>query len=84
MTQSNTRLLAVIMFPDMVGYTALMRRDEAKAIALRKRHREVLEKTIGTHGGKILQYFGDGTPAIFNSVIQAAKSAVRIQFELQR
>ncbi|MCK5571500.1 MAG: adenylate/guanylate cyclase domain-containing protein, partial [Bacteroidetes bacterium] len=84
MTQTDTRLLAAIMFTDMVGYTALMQRDEQKAIQLRRRHRQVLEETIELHQGKILQYFGDGTLAIFNSAIQATRCALQIQRQLQQ
>lgn len=36
------RLLAAIMFTDMVGYTALMQENEAKAKSNRDRHRKVL------------------------------------------
>jgi len=82
--QRETRLLAAIMFTDMVGYTALMQHDEQRAIELRRRHRQVLEDAIRAHEGKILQYFGDGTLAIFSSAVEAARCAVAIQHELQK
>jgi TolB-like protein/Flp pilus assembly protein TadD len=72
------------MFTDMVGYTALMQQDEQKAIELRRHHRQVLEETVELHQGKILQYFGDGTLAIFNSAIRATKCALQIQRQLQQ
>ena len=37
------RRLSAIMFTDIQGYTALMRKDEAKAIAMRNRHRGAFE-----------------------------------------
>jgi class 3 adenylate cyclase len=57
------------MFTDMVGYTSLMQEDEDRAIALREKHRRILEKEIPIHQGKILQYYGDGTLSIFGSAL---------------
>jgi TolB-like protein/Tfp pilus assembly protein PilF len=72
------------MFTDMVGYTALMQEDEQKAKENRDRHRKILQELIAAHQGKILQYYGDGTLAIFNSAIEAVECATRIQQELQK
>jgi class 3 adenylate cyclase len=60
----NIRLLAAIMFADMVGFTALMQEDESKAKLKRDLYRKKLDKEISAHQGKILQYYGDGTLAI--------------------
>ena len=78
----SIRLLAVIMFTDMVGYTALMQEDEQKAKQNRDRHRKILQDSIAAHQGKILQYYGDGTLSIFNSAIEAVDCAIQIQQEL--
>jgi TolB-like protein/Tfp pilus assembly protein PilF len=82
--EKNTRQLAAVMFTDMVGYTALMQENEAKARADRDRHREVLERLVKEHYGRILQYFGDGTLCVFDSAMQALMCALEIQKELQR
>jgi len=79
-----TRLLAAIMFTDMVGYTALMQSNEALAIKKRERHKNVLENSISNHNGKILQYYGDGTLSIFNSAIEGVNCAMEIQKKLTR
>ncbi len=84
MNISSIRMLAAIMFTDMVGYTALMQEDENKAKFLRDRHRNVLEEIITKHQGKILQYYGDGTLIIFGSAIESVLCAVEIQQELQK
>ncbi len=84
MSISSVRMLAAIMFTDMVGYTALMQKDEKKAKSLRDRHRSVLEEVITKHQGKILQYYGDGTLIIFGSAIESVLCAVEIQTELQK
>lgn len=81
MEKKSIRLLAGIMFTDIVGYTALMQQDETRAITLRERHRRVLDKFITAHNGTILQYYGDGTLSIFGSAIEAVKCAAEIQKE---
>jgi adenylate cyclase len=74
-----TRQLAAIMFTDMEGYTALMQKNEQAAIERRTRHREVFEKTMTNHGGKIIQYYGDGTLSIFSSAIHAVNAGLEMQ-----
>ena len=74
-----TRQLAAIMFTDMEGYTALMQKNEQEAIERRNRHRQVFEKAMADHGGKIIQYYGDGTLSIFNSAINAVNAGVAMQ-----
>ena len=84
MTKKKSRLLAAIMFTDMVGYTALMQKDEQQAKVNRDRHRKILQNSVSAHGGKILQYYGDGTLIIFNSAIEGVNCAIQVQGELQR
>ena len=45
-TPSQTRQLAAIMFTDIVGYTALMERDEQRAFQLLKRNRQLQKPLI--------------------------------------
>ncbi|MCP5102733.1 MAG: adenylate/guanylate cyclase domain-containing protein, partial [bacterium] len=84
MSNEEKRLLAAIMFTDMVGYTALMQENELQARISRDRHRKIQQEASSRHGGKILQYYGDGTLIIFNSAIEAVGCAVDIQTELQK
>lgn len=77
------RQLTAIMFTDMVGYTALMQEDERLAKRNRDRHRDVLHRLIPGHGGRILQFYGDGTLSVFDSAIEAVRCGVAIQSELQ-
>ncbi len=56
-----------------------MQQDEQKAMAIRARHRQVFEALTPPYGGKVLQYFGDGTLSIFNSSVAAVECAVEIQ-----
>ncbi|HET9280032.1 MAG TPA: adenylate/guanylate cyclase domain-containing protein, partial [Flavitalea sp.] len=77
-----TRQLAAILFTDIVGYSAMMQRDEQGAIDLVKHHRAVLENTVAEHEGNVIEYYGDGSLCIFTSVTQAMKCAFSIQQQL--
>ncbi len=82
--ENRKRQLAAIMFTDIVGYSAMMQQDEAKAAMIRKRHREVFERVTKEYGGKILQYYGDGTLSIFNSTVASVECGVALQKELRQ
>ena len=71
--------LAAIMFTDIQGYTALMQRDEAKAVEFRGRHRDIFNATTRKYNGKILQYYGDGTLSTFSSAIDEVKCGIEMQ-----
>jgi adenylate cyclase len=77
------RQLVAILFADMAGYTALMQQNEQLAKAKRLRLKDVLQSTIESFHGKILQYYGDGSMSIFKSAIDAVGCAISIQHQLQ-
>ena len=77
------RQLAAIVFVDMVGYTALVQENEQLARELRKKLKDALESTVREYSGKILQYYGDGSLSIFNSAIDAVRSAIELQQRVQ-
>jgi adenylate cyclase len=79
MIKNKIRMLAAVMFTDMVGYTALMQQNEQRAIMLRSKQKKILEDKIFEHKGQILQYYGDGTLSIFGSAIEAVLCAAEIQ-----
>lgn len=78
------RRLAAIMFTDIVGYSAMMQKDEVITSRLRNRHREVFTRLTEKYDGEILQYYGDGTLSIFYSTAAAVECAVDIQRELKQ
>ena len=80
---NNPRLLAAIMFADMVGYTRLMQENEHKARVLRDHQRAVVNEKIPKHRGQVIQYYGDGTLSMFGSAIEAVNAAQEIQLTLQ-
>lgn len=75
------RQLAAIMFTDIEGYTAIMQRDEERALSLKDRHREVLSEKHTECNGRIIQYYGDGTLSIFQSAVEAVDCALKMQLE---
>ncbi len=76
---SQSRQLAAIMFTDIVGYTALMQENEQLAVQQRDKTRKNLDTALTKYGGKLLQHYGDGTLSVFNSAINAVRSAIEIQ-----
>lgn len=77
------RQLAAILFTDIVGYTALMQKDEARAVALVRRYIAVLQKAVSDHQGVVVNDYGDGSLCTFSSATQAVKCAMTIQHQLQ-
>ncbi len=73
------RRLAAIMFTDMVGYSALSQKNEARALELLNEHRELLRSRFAAHGGHEIEAVGDGFFVEFPSALEGARCAVDIQ-----
>jgi adenylate cyclase len=74
------RKLAAILAADVVGYTALMERDEAGTFARLKRcQSDLFEPEIARRGGRIFKLMGDGFLAEFTSAVDAVECAVSLQ-----
>ncbi|WP_106796422.1 adenylate/guanylate cyclase domain-containing protein [Rhizobium sp. H4] len=78
------RKLAAILAADVVGYSALMERDEAgtfeRLIGIRK---ALIEPEIAKRRGRIFKLMGDGLLAEFGSVVDAVECAVSLQGALK-
>lgn len=75
-----TRRLAAVLASDVVGYSALMLRDEAGTLAALKEHRErVFNPAVENHGGRLIKLMGDGALVEFVSVVDAIDCAVTVQ-----
>lgn len=78
------RRLAAILSADMVGYTRLMRDDEAGTLARLKACRaELIDPVIARHHGRIVKLMGDGALVEFASVVHAVQCAAKIQCGLR-
>jgi class 3 adenylate cyclase/pimeloyl-ACP methyl ester carboxylesterase len=74
------RRLAAILAADAVGYSRMMREDEAGAFALLQKHRsEVIDPGIAGHHGRIVKLIGDGLLAEYASVVEGVSCAAQIQ-----
>ena len=74
------RKLTVILSADVVGYSALMERDEARTLdRLRANRATIFDPCVVAHGGRIFKLMGDGTLAEFGSVVSAIQCAKEIQ-----
>jgi class 3 adenylate cyclase len=67
------------MFTDIVGYTALMGKDEQKAFEILKENREIHQRAIETYNGKLIKELGDGILASFPTVSDGLLAAMKIQ-----
>ena len=77
------RQLTAIMFTDLVGFTALMQKDEAAARTAVLRHRTLLQEQVVAHGGETIQFYGDGALTLFPSAIEAIHAATAVQVAAQ-
>jgi len=84
-TDTNaSRRLAVIMFIDMAGFTALMGRQEAEAMRLLHICRAIQRPLIERHNGRWLKELGDGLMCSFSTVSDAMHCALAIQAEARK
>jgi len=75
----SVRKLAVIMFTDIAGYTALMGRDEENTLKLIQKNRALQKPLIEKYKGKWLKEMGDGVLAMFTGAHSAVKCGLEIQ-----
>jgi adenylate cyclase len=73
------RHLAAIFAADVEGYSRLMGVDEVGTLQTLTAHREIMDRLIGEHGGRIANTAGDSVLAEFPSVVDAVQCAVEVQ-----
>ena len=76
---TSTRQLAAIMFTDIVGYTAMMGKDEPKAMEMVRKNRDIQKPLIEKYNGSLLKEMGDGNLASFQTASDAIYCAREIQ-----
>jgi len=72
------------MFSDVVGYTAIMGRDEQQALRALEDHRELLRLLLPKFNGRMVGEIGDGTLTAFHSAIDAVNCAREVQASLHQ
>jgi adenylate cyclase len=82
MDEANRRL-AGILAADVVGYSAMVGRDEPSTLArVRSLRTDLIEPVAAEHGGRLFKTTGDGFLAAFASAVQALRCAITIQKRL--
>jgi formylglycine-generating enzyme required for sulfatase activity/class 3 adenylate cyclase len=76
---TEDRQLSAIMFTDIVGYTSLMGKDEAKALQVLEQQRQFIKPLLSRYKGEMLKEIGDGTLSRFRSAVDAVDCAIEIQ-----
>jgi adenylate cyclase len=74
------RLMAAV-YADVVGYSRLFRLDDAGTVARLRDMRRLIRAVIRRHHGRLVQTAGDSLLITFNSIAEAVKCAVTMQYE---
>ena len=74
-----SRKLAIIVFADIAGYSAMMQADEIKALQVLDRFKRILEEEMPRQEGRIVQYYGDGCLLSFDSAFLGLQAAMSLQ-----
>lgn len=81
---SQTRQMGVIMFTDIMGFTAMMEENETMANEWRTRLRYSLNIHVPSFNGRIIEFNGDGALSFFQSAYEAVKAAIAIQLDMKK
>ncbi len=77
---NGQRRLAAILAMDVVGYSALVERDESGTLArLRTLRVEVITPILTSRGGRVAKLMGDGAIVEFASAAEAVLAAIEMQ-----
>lgn len=78
--QRENRRLAAIVAADIAGYSRLIGQDEEGTLrALRAHRKELIDRLIEEHGGRIANTAGDGLLLEFPSAVDAVRCCVAVQ-----
>ena len=78
------RRLVAIFAADVEAYSRLMRSDEEGTLRVLKASREIIDRLIAEHRGRIANTAGDSILAEFPSVVDAVRCALTVQDAVAR
>ena len=76
--QQGQHRLAVL-FADIQGYTAMMRRDEEEGRLVLRNFKDSLNQQVAAFNGEIINFYGDGCLCTFKNPTHATNCAVALQ-----
>lgn len=71
--------LRSVMFTDIIGYTALSGENRVRGLKVRDANENIHRKLVPEYGGEIINSWGDGVLASFDSAIGSVRCAIEIQ-----
>jgi adenylate cyclase len=77
--QKVERRLVAIFAADVAGYSRLMSQDEVGTLQALTAHRQIMDRLIIEHGGRIANTAGDSVLAEFPSAVNAVECAQDVQ-----
>jgi adenylate cyclase len=73
------RRLVAIFAADVAGYSRLMQRDEVGTLRTLNAHRQIMDRLIAEHSGRIANTAGDSVLVEFPSAVDAVQCAASVQ-----
>jgi TolB-like protein/Tfp pilus assembly protein PilF len=73
-----------IMFTDIVGYSAMVGKDESHALKLLEEHNKTIEPVILKFNGEIIKHIGDAIFAKFKNPEDALNSSIEFQQKFRK
>lgn len=78
------RRMVTILAADAVGYSRLIGSDEEGTLATLLAHRQIIDRLIEEHQGRVFGSAGDSVIAEFASPVEAVRCAIDIQLAIDR
>jgi len=82
-TGQPNRRLAAVMFLDMVGYSAMMARDEERALVCVGELEKLLRAEVPKFGGRLVKFLGDGSMAEFPTALSAVRCSQSVLLDVE-
>src|SRR5262249_55790765 len=79
---ATQRKLTTIFSADVQGHSRPLETDEETTLTTLKQYRDAMGRLIKSHGGRVVNTWGDALLAEFPSVVEALRAAIDVQNEL--
>jgi hypothetical protein len=76
--------LVAVMYTDIVGYTSIMEENEALALVVNEKHKQVLRKIVGQNNGTVYEIIGDGSLSYFSAASDCVQCSIDLQWEFNQ